>query len=252
MFLLSKIIWAVLQPLHFLLLALGVAVIIKSWRATRILVAILLFFSIVPVGAYALHKLERVYPLPDISQINESDIAGIIVLGGAVDVDTSIAGGKQPQLSIAAERLIDGISLSYRFADKPVIFTGGAGSINHPHQTEAEQVKILMQKMNIDPYRFVFEGKSRNTYENARELSVMGFKQKGRWILVTSGFHMVRSVKVFESQGWNVIPHPTNYLEDDEFKWFALPNILGNYLKLSIVVREMIGIMAYKLTGRIS
>ena len=211
-----------------------------------------MFFAIVPVGAYALHKWERVYPALDMAQIKESDIAGIIVLGGAVDVETSVAGGKQPQLSIAAERLVDGIALSYHFPKKPVVFAGGAGSINHPDQTEAAQVKILMQKMNIDPHRFVFEGKSRNTYENAHELESMGLNKAGQWILVTSGFHMVRSVKVFESHGWKIIPYPTNYLEDDEFQWFALPNILGNYYQLSIVVREMIGIMAYKLTGRIS
>lgn len=255
MFFLSKLLWLVVQPLTMLLVGLAVATCAKSWRWSRFFVALLVFLAFVPVGPYLLHKLERVYPTPlesDLLSIdNESGIAGVIVLGGAIDLETSVKSG-QPQLSVAAERFVEGVALARRFPKKPVIFTGGAGAINHPDKTEAEQVKFLMQKLNIDPHRFVFEDKSRSTFENMAELDHSGYKEKGKWILVTSGFHMLRSVKVFQSHGWDVIPYAAGYMEDDDFQWISMPNILGNYLKLSIVVREMIAIMAYKLVGRIS
>lgn len=247
MFLLSKYVWMLIQPLTLVLLALLLAILLKSWAWARGLIVLLLLLGILPIGSYALYKLERIYPVPP---LNTADFDGIIVLGGSIDLHTVTKTG-QPQLSAYAERFVEAIALARQFPDKTVIFSGGAGSINHPDHTESAQLKILMQKMNIDPQRFVFEDKSRTTYENMRELKSMGIDKKGRYLLVTSGFHIPRAVALFQSHGFDIIPYPAGFMEDDNFKPMPTLNLLGNYIKLNIAVKELLGMIAYKSFGKI-
>ena len=253
MYILAKIATLLTQPLTLLIVFLAIAVIFRAWKCVRALVAIMVVLAFVPIGPFLLHKLERQFPVVTLAELdrNNKDIAGVIILGGAVDLETSIRAG-QPQLSAAVERFVEGIALANHYPDKIVIFTCGSASTNNPEMNEAEQTKILMQKLNIDPERFVFEGKSRNTFENMNELEGKGYKERGRWILLTSAYHMPRSVMLFQTHNWKIIPYPANYMEDDDFNWFSMPNILGNYMKLGIVTREIMGIMTYKFLGRIS
>ena len=236
-----------IQPLTLLLFALLLAILFKSWTWARGLIVLLLLFGILPIGSYALYKLERIYPIPP---LNTAEFEGIIVLGGSIDLHTLTKSG-QPQLSAYAERFVESIALARKFPDKTIIFSGGAGSINHPEHTEAAELKILMQKLNIDPQRFVFEDKSRTTYENMSELKGMGLDKKGRYLLVTSGFHMPRAVALFQSHGFNIIPYPAGFMEDDTLKPALSLNLLGNYIKLNIAVKELLGMIAYKSFGKI-
>ena len=71
------------------------------------------------------------------------------------------------------------------------------------------------------------------------------------WLLLTSAYHMKRSDVIFNSNGWEVIPYPAGYLTRRDYRLIPNFEVLENMFKLQIAVKEMIGIMAYTLTGKI-
>jgi len=87
-------------------------------------------------------------------------------------------------------------------------------------------------------------------------------KEKGitRVLLVTSAMHMPRSVALFEHQGIEVIPAPTDYTVTREGlenlssldPQTLLVNLVPNTSSLSLttnVMKEYIGLMVYRLQG---
>ena len=106
--------------------------------------------------------------------------------------------------------------------------------------------------MDFDTSRIIYEGESRNTFENMDFSKNIANPKAGEvWLLVTSSFHMKRSEGIFRSNGWDVIPYPAGYLTAGNYKVIPNFDVLDNMFKLQIVVREIIGIMAYRLTGKI-
>ena len=70
-------------------------------------------------------------------------------------------------------------------------------------------------------------------------------------MLVTSAWHMPRSVGVFRKAGFEVVPFPVDYLSDNEWEDYVRP-----YLRaprgLGIAdnaFKEWVGLVAYRLAG---
>ena len=99
----------------------------------------------------------------------------------------------------------------------------------------------------------VLENRSRNTVENARftrQLVAPGPSEN--WLLITSAFHMPRSVALFRREGFDVIAWPTDYrTTGQETIGLAQDNQIDTLQASSLAVREWIGLIAYRLTGRI-
>jgi uncharacterized SAM-binding protein YcdF (DUF218 family) len=90
-----------------------------------------------------------------------------------------------------------------------VLVTGGAEPGN---RSEAEIMRDLLVVMGVPAGAILLEQASRNSYDNAVHTAAM-LRQMGaeKILLVTSAFHMRRSVAVFAAQGVAVIPAPTDY-----------------------------------------
>jgi uncharacterized SAM-binding protein YcdF (DUF218 family) len=248
MFILSKLFWAIAQPFTILIILLAVSAFMGSIKLVRIIVAVLLILGISPIVPWAAHSFERIYAKPE--SLNSNDFDVIAVLGGAIELRTKADEG-YPQLSAYAERLTEGLSLSQQFPDRKVVFLGGAGASEHPDLNEAAQVKVLIQKLNIPSQNIVFEGNSRNTVQNSEGLKSVGYKEGSRVLLVTSAFHMPRSVMIFEGQGFKIIPYPVGFMEDDQLSLWPDLNLLGKFTKLNIVVKEFIGMMAFAIQKKV-
>ena len=67
------------------------------------------------------------------------------------------------------------------------------------------------------------------------------------WLLVTSGWHMPRSVGIFRRQGWNVIPYPVDYLTDGRKVAIKDPDFDDGLGLLNLGLHEWIGLVAYRL-----
>jgi uncharacterized SAM-binding protein YcdF (DUF218 family) len=107
------------------------------------------------------------------------------------------------------------------------------------------------------------ESKSRNTFENAQfAREILTEKDINKIILVTSASHMPRSIHLFEEQGFDVIPAPTDY-DVTQANWQALRqasipvqimNLIPNVENLNSItntMKEYIGILFYRFRGMI-
>jgi uncharacterized SAM-binding protein YcdF (DUF218 family) len=73
-----------------------------------------------------------------------------------------------------------------------------------------------------------------------------------RWLLVTSAFHMPRSVGLFRKVGFAVEPYPVDWRVGGREDLLTFTNVAGDGLaRTDTAVREWMGLVAYRLTGRI-
>ncbi|MBT7523171.1 MAG: YdcF family protein, partial [Gammaproteobacteria bacterium] len=66
-----------------------------------------------------------------------------------------------------------------------------------------------------------------------------------KWILVTSAYHMPRSVGIFRKVGWNVIPYPVDF---NTTKNFRINFDLREIGRFSQGIREWVGLLVYWAT----
>lgn len=217
--------------------------------SSGITLAVLILIGIFPFGELLLRPLETEFP----PRVAPAQIDGIVVLGGVEDQRASAA-WSQPQLNAAAERLTAAAALAIAHPNAKLVFSGGSG---HLGGTSGEQSYIPSVAVNffislgINPEKITWEDKSRNTAENAR----FSFERSGpaageKWVLVTSAFHMGRALSSFSAVGWDKItPYPVDYRTgnfSDGIGW----HLSGNLEVLNIAIKEWVGRLAYRLTGR--
>ena len=255
-FVLSKIFWLAGAPSNMLgLLALAGTLALWTRRARlgRILLVTsglgLLLLGNGPVGGWLIAPLENRFPRPP------TDMAppdGIILLGGGVHEIVSAARGAVV-LGQYGSRMTETIALARRFPDVRIVFTGGEGNLTEHGTTEAEVARHLFEQVGLDPARITYEDRSRNTFENAAfTRDIVKPQPSQHWLLVTSGFHMPRSMGIFRAAGFNVIAWPADYMTTghagDLFK--PTSQASNGLLLVDTAMREWIGLLAYRLTGK--
>ncbi len=255
-FIASKIVFFCIQPssLAFFALALAVVLGYRNPRMGRrfllIGFAIILFFGFLPGGNVLLLPLEqrfatRLLPVP------QEKISGIILLGGFEDGSVTESRGGLA-LNDCAERLTETLRLARALPDTEVIFTGGSGSLFGGEGIGPDIRKFFIDA-GIDPSRIVIENDSRNTYENATfTKAILKPAPQDRWLLVTSAFHMPRSVGVFRKVGFDVIPYPVDFRTRGRMDALRLSDIATGLERTDFATKEWIGLVAYWLSGRSS
>jgi uncharacterized SAM-binding protein YcdF (DUF218 family) len=253
-FILSKIGEILLSPTHLVLLlaALGVMLLFTRFaKAGRGLaafcVAAMLAMFFVPLGEALVLPLENRFPAPP-EDAPEPD--GVIVLGGSVDEDVSMA-REHTALNDAAERLTALVELARRYPKARLVFTGGSASLLGATHTEAEAAERFFLEMGVEPGRVLYEGRSRNTWENAVETrALVAPKPTERWLLVTSAFHMPRSIGIFRRIGFPVVAYPVDYRTTGSVRW-TLQRKGPEALRLvETAAHEWLGLVVYRLTGK--
>jgi uncharacterized SAM-binding protein YcdF (DUF218 family) len=251
-FVAAKLFWALAQPASWLVLAL-VAALVALFRGARRAalwwlsgaICAVVIVGILPLGQPLLRPLETRFPVgPRIEAP-----AGIIVLGGGEDAVRSAATGRV-ELNEGAERLIAGLALARRHPEARLIFTGGSGRLGARDVSGATVAARLFAEFDVAPARVLLEGRSRNTAENARRTAALvADPAAGPWVLVTSAFHMPRSLGAFCAAGWeDLVPYPVDHRAAGPFapEW----DLAGHLAQLDTGLREWIGLLAYRATGR--
>ena len=251
----SKIFWLIAEPVSALVLvvSVGVALIFTRWaRIGRWLSALaalgLVVIVFTPVGTALLLPLENRFPPPPVDLPAPT---GIIVLGGGLEEAKSEARG-QTILDSDGMRLIAGLQLARRYPKARLIFTGGSGSLDEHAPSEATGARQFWLDLGGNAAQMSFEGKSRNTWENAVFTRDLVQPKPGEtWLLVTSAWHMPRSMGIFRRLGFKVIAYPVAYRTfGDDRDWGFLLAASDRILTLDFAVREWIGLLAYRLTHK--
>jgi len=253
MFLASKLLGFLLEPLFWVLALLIASVLLARRRpgAGRTLSALSLLALVLacwtPVPEALLRSLEARYPAPD--GRNLQNFKGIIVLGGALSSPELWKAHPQVGLNDQAERMTEAVTLMRRHPHLRLLFTGGNAKISGEGASEAERAKVLFDALGVDPERVWYESASRNTYENALlTASMPGVDKTQPWILLTSAFHLPRAMGVFEHAGWNVTAWPVDYRTTAHDSWFDFSLHYGP-ATWQLALHEWLGYFAYRLAG---
>ncbi len=253
-FSLSKILWFLVEPANILLIALIIGVILvwlpwrrlaRWWMTMTLLYA--LFLAMVPVGAHMHLALEDRFP-PPASLPDRVD--GVIVLGGVVDQFVSKDRGTVA-INGAIERLLAFVELAQKFPSAKLVFTGGSGVLTDQSVKEADYVAPIIEKLGIDPTRIVYERDSRNTAENAAfTKKLVQPKPDDIWIVITSAFHMPRTIGVFRRANWPVIPYPVDCGMKQSIPFSPTFDLRSGLNTFSSALHEWLGLTFYWLTDR--
>ena len=259
-FYIAKTVWFVLQPstLIALLIGYGAILIWTGWarwgrRFVSIGAILLLVVGLSPLGNMLILPLEDRFPRADLDQ--PPPPTGIIILGGAED--RLVGSARQaPTLNEAGERLLEGAILAHRFPDAKVAFSGGDAGILYKSDSEAEGAAALLTKLGVARDRLILESDARDTYENAvylkKELTARGeLDLTKRWLLITSAYHMPRSMGAFRQAGFYVEPWPVDYrTRGKEDLTRPFDKVSEGLRRVDTASREWVGLVAYWLTGR--
>ena len=258
MFVLSKIAGVLATPSNFLVALgfFGAASAFLPWIRLARFGRALSFLAILgiaivgfsPLGTLLLFPLEQRFPA--YSEDDPRPLAGAIVLGGAIFPNLSFD-RRQLVAGDAAERVIALADLARRRPDLRIVFTGGNGSLVDGEVAEAAALARFGTTLGFETARITFERASRTTAENATETKpLLAPDADGRWLLVTSAWHMPRAVGTFRRAGIDVVPYPVDYRTSPNRLWRPEPSITSGLDRVDAAVREWIGLLAYRLTGR--
>lgn len=133
-----------------------------------------------------------------------------IILGGFSSSD----GNEDGYFNTGADRFLQGIKLLSSGKTSHILVTGGNGNLLPGGFREAIWVQKQLKEFNYPDSVVLIESNSRNTLENARFSKVLldSAKLKPPYLLITSAFHMRRSLMIFKNAGIDVVPYPANYL----------------------------------------
>ena len=255
-FVLSKTLGYLLLPTNFLIAIGFVGAILMATRfaslGRKLVVAsvlLLVICGLSPLGKVLLYPLEQRFPQWDATR-GAPD--GIIILGGSIDADLSVSYGI-PVVRGAPDRIITAAALARRYPNARVVFSGGSANLISNDAREADFAGAIFESLGIDQSRLIMERGSRNTQENAEFSKALVKPKDGeRWVLVTSAFHMPRSIGLFRKAGFAVEAHPVDWRvgRHDDLTSFSNVAIEG-LARTDIAVREWMGLIAYRLTGKI-
>ena len=252
----AKIFFFFAKPSNAVLLIMGIGLLLM-WRPPMLKLGravasagfvLLLVAGFSPLGNLLIEPLEQRFARP---AAPPAGISGIILLGGFEDGLVSRARGSLA-VNEAAERVMETLLLSRALPEAKVIFSGGVASILLQDEDGGDAVASYLRQAGVASERIVIERDSRNTYENAiftREL--VKPKPGDRWLLVTSAFHMPRSMGIFRQAGYDVVAWPVDYRTRGAAD-FLRPFDSGTQglERIDTAVKEWIGLVAYRLMGR--
>lgn len=246
-FILSKILAFLLMPLFWFFVMMIYSFYSKHTKRWQI---IAISFLYICSNGFIVDELGRWWEKYPIPVLNKQYEVGV-VLGGIGKVDPT---EKRIEFTNSADRLMKALELYHQKKIKKILITGGSGSVLHPEDKEAIYIYQYLKNIQVPDRDIIIESQSRNTYENAiftkRILDSLHLNKS--IVLITSGYHLRRSIAVFEKQGYKeIVPYPAERLSGP--RKFELdhcllphPDAMSTLYKY---IHEWIGMIIYKIKG---
>lgn len=243
------------QPLTWVLILLALSLVARRRPVLgRTLVAtamaLLLLLGWQPIPDLLIRQLEQQYAeIPPQADLQE--YVGMVVLGGSTEASVVAIAHAQPLLNDAAERMTAPLAMLKRNPHLRMLYTGGGTVQGAGVISEAQLAKIFFDGVGVTGPAVVYEGASRTTHENATLTAQLpGVDITQRWLLVTSAWHMPRSMATFAKAGWNVTAYPVDFRTGPTTPWTEY-GMGGSLRRWQLALHERLGWLAYRLTGRL-
>lgn len=256
-YILSKLFaYLVLPPGIFIVLFLIASFYARRFRLFFLANAVIFYLlSTTYVADWLLAPLETPYNKP----LEKQPVDAVIVLSGGSNKGVA----NLPLGDEAYKRFSWGLMVA-KSNNLPLLFSG-AGIHQDYSESDAflDSVKEIKTYLSLDipsarglqkkEFSLYIENKSIDTYENAK-LSKQAFENAGlsepTIYLVTSAYHMRRSIRLYEHFGFKVIPAATGFKISAKVKdtWDYLPNSYALY-ESYVALHEYAGLLSLKLRG---
>lgn len=253
-FFLSKTLNYLMMPMVIITLFFIASVILRKGKWKKYTFAAGLILLLLFSNEFIANELMTVWEIPatPYKEINKKYTWGILLSGVA-------KGGMVPAdrvyFSSGADRVIHTVQLYKLGIISKVLVSGGSGRLLDIGEREANNLADAMVLMGVNPSDIVIESNSRNTHESAQEVKkiLSGIAQPEECILITSGYHMRRSLGCFKRVGWSMdtfsadfLTHPRTYTFDVLF----IPKIeaVSTWHHL---IKETVGYLSYRAVGYI-
>ena len=251
---LSKIIDFLVLPYSIFLILCLYAFYIKSGNRKKILLLISFCWLFLCSNSYLVNKafLWWEYKYTNIGDLKKTYDVGIVLSGGMISVPS--IHGDHPIMGIHSDRFAEAFLLYKAGKIKKILVTG----TSQPHvmavnKGETRLAAQLLVKWGVKADDVMFEEQARNTRENATySAKILNAKFPGKeYLLITSSYHMRRSLGCFAKAKIKVDPYPADFYGVDypaNFKFILVPssNALADF---DLLWHEWGGYVMYKLVG---
>ncbi len=243
-----------MMPLVIITLLLVVSAVLgnKKWKRRLFVAGIvaLLFFS----NEFIANEVMRLWEVPatPYADIKKNYTWAILLTGVA-------RAGLEPDDRVyfqrGADRVTHTVQLYKLGLIKKVMVSGGSGRLLDIGEREAGTLSKALILMGVNPEDIAVEDESRNTHESAVAVKKLldGKARPEECLLVTSGYHIRRSLGCFNKVGWAADPFSTDFLTHPRiftFDVLFIPKIEA----LTIwhhLIKETMGYISYVVVGYI-
>jgi uncharacterized SAM-binding protein YcdF (DUF218 family) len=253
-FFLSKTVFYLVMPFTLICLCLIISFFLKNLKWKKRLrvggIIMLLFFT----NEFIANEVGRWWEIQatPFADIRHYKLA-IVLTGATIDKTDP---NDRVYFQRGADRVFHTVQLYKLGLIERILISGGSGSLVGASRPEADLFKDAMIVMGVPDSVIQVENKTRNTHESAVEVKKLLSKlpyQDSDCLLVTSAFHMRRSLACYRKAGLNPTAFSTDFFShrrDFYLDTLIVPQ-LDALLLWHKLVKEWIGMLAYKIAGYI-
>ena len=252
-FVLSKTLGYLARPLVIIIITFLASWIIKNakWKKRLFIsgFAMLLIFS----NDFISNEMMKLWEIPatPYSEIQKRYKIGIVLTGVT---KSNTYPEDRVHFHRGADRVTHTLQLYRMGIIEKILISGGSGSLL-PRRKEADELSEVLQLMGVPKDDLILESESDNTYQSAAEVKALlnGIATPDECLLITSAFHMRRSLACFEKAGFAMDSFSVDFLSHERVftpDVFIVPKLeaLTNW---QVLFKEWIGMIAYKAAGYI-
>lgn len=231
-----------ISPLNWTLALMLVALLSKNPKRKKRMLFAAFIILIVFSNKFLLEMYSRAWNIDPVPLEKGKVYSAAIVLGGFTN-ETRFGTGF---FNDHADRLVEAMRLKSTGKVASILISGGNERPNDGF-VEAGYVHLVLREMNFPDSVILVEDRSTNTVTNAKfTRQILDAKHlRGPYILVTSAFHMRRSMYIFKKNGMDVIPYPCDYIGGNNLMTlsdFIVPNVNTLY-DWSYYLKEFFGLI---------
>jgi uncharacterized SAM-binding protein YcdF (DUF218 family) len=251
-FALSKLLYGLISPLSWVVYPLLWGVLVPRHRRRAMLASASILFVI--SNDFLVSEALRWWEGPPVTLAGQTPFDVAIVLTGGI-VGEGSARADQPSFGPTTDRLLQPLLLLKAGAVQNVLISGGSGKLfgTGLYPDEGRVAADFLKNVGISPTHIYREDASRNTYENA-QFSARMLRQrfpKGRFLLVTTAFHLRRAAACFRKAGVEFTPYPVDFRSGPRTVNLAesiWPNAEA-LARFDFLVHEWVGYLTYRAVG---
>ncbi len=256
-FILSKLLTLFLMPFFWLFSCIFYSFLTKNVRKKRLFLKISIFILFVFGNTNLVSKVMRWWEPSPIEYKNLPFHNIAIVLGGGIASEFQRPFDRV-HFDPSVDRLLQALQLYQAKKVGKIMISGGSAQLTNSKNKKSdatESFKFLI-KVGVPKTDIIVENESRNTYENAKfskEKLIELKLNNASLLLITSAYHMNRSLACFNKQGLKISSFPACYQQTTN-GLFSFNTIVPDETAFTLwydLFHEWYGIFFYKIMGYI-